>query len=256
MLSRTVFSTRLTPSLRGAWRNALTRPGASRLPRIRTYYPPPQHAGFASRLLYRADGTPRSKWKGLALGAYFTIHIPSRESLQGLHLASSLSITLFLFYQTAIVVEELDSAVQYLTILVHAQRVDQTYHLTDLSNFDDTLSLFRAFRGSFGLPSEMVDQFFDDVRRMPDGEGHRMMRAACERVHNTLHDEQLWEEDPLELALRVVQALDEATVEILEALNELLEDGGVQIRNQKIKGQMLTDGTGSKSEGSDYEAVG
>ena len=98
-----------------------------------------------------------------------------------------------------------------------------------------------------------MDEFFGDVRKSLGENGHRMMRVACERIHDALKEEPK-EEEAVLLAVKVVQILDQVTVEMLQALDRLVQDDLVQYRNQKIKDGMRTDG--SLPEGSEYEVVG
>ncbi|KAF4602871.1 hypothetical protein EYR38_003275 [Pleurotus pulmonarius] len=112
--------------------------------------PPPLASRTTNRLLYKTDGTPRSKLTGLAIGTYlrplirYTMHIyPARSNLHHPR-AASLATLSFLLYEALAVIDELDHGAHLLAALLHVQRAD--YRLFAATNLADPVHLLRLYR--------------------------------------------------------------------------------------------------------------
>ncbi|KAJ7237300.1 hypothetical protein B0H12DRAFT_1026412 [Mycena haematopus] len=218
------------PRLRSA-----TRP-AFRPFQARPYYVQPRPPTWSARIWFRADGTPRSKVRGLVI-------------------TSVLSGLLYATWSTLLVVEALDYEHYLLSTLVHIQRVDYDYstipfaqsYVASVRYFEE-MCAYLIYRDGDVSP-EMLERFFaDDQRRT---RAHLLITAAAATVHDILARSKGAE--PAETAALVLDVMDQA----LMGLIELAEDVGEDVRDQlrKLRVQLAANGAGSGKE-KGYEVLG
>ncbi|KAJ7336262.1 hypothetical protein DFH08DRAFT_749341 [Mycena albidolilacea] len=141
---------RSTPRLRPPPRPAF-RPFQARPYYVQTARP----ATWSARLWFRADGTPRSKIRGLVI-------------------TSVLSGLVYATWSTLLVVEALDYEHYLLSTLVHIQRVDYDYSTVPFTtSYTASVKYFAEMcaylaYGEGDISPQMVDQFFADVAAFDD----------------------------------------------------------------------------------------
>ncbi|KAF7350421.1 hypothetical protein MVEN_01347100 [Mycena venus] len=250
----------------------------------RQYYVHTRPATWSSRIWYRADGTPRSKVRGLVI-------------------TSVLSGLLYATWTTLLVVEALDYEHYLLSTLVHIQRVDYDYstvpfatsYAASVEYFAD-MCAYLAYRDGDVSP-EMLERFFADVAALDDSDSsaspsdaessspssnsddsasvssldpesdltlslekgqrraraHMLITSASATVHDILARSK--GADPTETAALVLDVMDQA----LMGLIELAEDVGEDVRDQlrKLRVQLAASGAGSgKEKEKGYEVLG
>ncbi|EDR04413.1 uncharacterized protein LACBIDRAFT_304683 [Laccaria bicolor S238N-H82] len=231
-----------------AWR-AATRPTSSlsrnfQAPRRRIIHNASfsaRPAGLASKFFFRKDGTPRSKVKGLVIGA-------------------AAFSTLTLMYAMLDLIHEYDQTNYLLTCLIHIQRADGDFGAVDLLEPSAALSYFRELCSSFtDVPPDVIDNFFQDVTRLVRSQGepavkaHTVLREVSEKVHEILvksKGAEAWD-----TAVDVIRTLDGAIIDLADLVEEAVgeDDDGKFVMYQRIKEQKAKD-PGSRSN--DYDIIG
>ncbi|KAK7046647.1 hypothetical protein R3P38DRAFT_2874963 [Favolaschia claudopus] len=148
--------------LRSTPRTACQRPISRLRPlQLRNYYVPTARSStWSARVWYRADGTPRSKVRGLVI-------------------ATILSGLLYATWSTLLVVEALDYEHYLLSTLVHIQRVDYDYstipfatsYAASVQYFADMCAYLAHSEGD--ISPEMLERFFNDIAAFDDSEPTR-----------------------------------------------------------------------------------
>ncbi|KAJ6571697.1 hypothetical protein B0H19DRAFT_1130778 [Mycena capillaripes] len=216
----------LRPALRPAFR-----------PPQRPYYmQTPRPTTLGAKIWFRADGTPRSKIRGLVI-------------------TSLLSGLLYATWQTLLVVEALDYEHYLLSVLVHIQRVDYDYSTIAFDSYRGALAYFAevcAYLGQGDVPPEMLDTFFDDVIAFEqDAErreaAHAIVRDAAEAVHEILARSK--GRDAAETAALVVDVVDRAMVGLIELAEDVGEDAASKIK-------ILREQMAAKDAAKGYEILG
>ncbi|KAJ6499515.1 hypothetical protein C8R47DRAFT_971414 [Mycena vitilis] len=223
---RAVLRTRLRPAARPSFR----------APQRSYYLHTPRPPTLGAKIWFRADGTPRSKVRGLVI-------------------TSLLSGLLYATWQTLLVVEALDYEHYLLSTLVHIQRVDYDYAAVALDSYRGALDYFAdmcAYLGQGDVPPEMLDTFFGDVVAFEHDTqrrdaAHAIVRDAAEAVHGILAGSK--GRDATETAARVVDVVDRAMLDLIE----LAEDVGDDVSG-KIK--LLREQMAAKDVSRSYEILG
>ncbi|PFH48110.1 hypothetical protein AMATHDRAFT_66206 [Amanita thiersii Skay4041] len=209
----------------------------------RHYYHPASVATrpntLGARVWFRKDGTPRSKWKGVAY-------------------SSLIFCTLYIGYAMLVLIQELDSANNMYAILVHIQRADIDFSTANLSTPKGALAYFRQLCESFeGIPEGVLDTFTDNIAiflssevydESAKAEIHRILREGCEGVHTILQESR--KKDALVTAAEVITAMDKQVTDLVRCIEKFVSDDEFAIKNLKI-GDHVKDA----SRG-DYEVVG
>ncbi|KAF9491844.1 hypothetical protein BDN71DRAFT_1509975, partial [Pleurotus eryngii] len=107
--------------------------------------PPPSLLGpQTNRILYRPDGTPRSKLTGLAIASIATLS--------------------FLLYEALAVIDELDHGVHLLAALLHVQHAD--YRLFAATDLADPVHLLRLYRALQAPVNPALEDVYGEVDKM------------------------------------------------------------------------------------------
>ncbi|KAJ6590614.1 hypothetical protein DFH09DRAFT_908225 [Mycena vulgaris] len=213
------------------------RPAARPLrPFQRQYYiQTPRPASLGAKLWFRADGTPRSKVRGIII-------------------TSILSGLLYATWTTLLVVEALDYEHYLLSTLVYIQRVDYDYATVSFANFRGALEYFAELCGYFGqgdVSPEMLANFFRDVAAYADHDVvHAIVRDAAGAVHDVLAQSK--GADPTETAVVVINLVDDAMM----ALIQLAEDANSDETDQLLRLQRLRAQMSAKDSAKSYEILG
>ncbi|KAL4255487.1 hypothetical protein AB1N83_012559 [Pleurotus pulmonarius] len=177
-----------------------------------------------TRLLYKTDGTPRSKFTGLAIASLATLS--------------------FLLYEALAVIDELDHSAHLLAALLHVQRAD--YRLFAATNLADPVHLLRLYRAL-----QAPDSDSDAGEKVYSYEKLRaILRETCEGVHDILHDP-LEEAHELAAASKIVDLLDASFGEVLRILEH--QHQHQHRHEQKREGVARAE---EHPRGEEYEVVG
>ncbi|KAJ7755369.1 hypothetical protein DFH07DRAFT_743240 [Mycena maculata] len=216
------------------------RPPQSRPSLLRTYYYPARPASWGAQIWFRADGTPRSKLRGLVL-------------------TSLLAGALYATWSTLLVVEALDYERYLLTALVHIQRVDYDYTTAPLDGFAGALAYFADLAGYFCLGDvrpETLAAFFADLAQLAPGEGgeglgarvHDLVRSAAEAVHGILAASK--GADAAETAVLVIGIVDDAMLTLIELVEDMdADETGRLLHLKRLREEM-------KDSSKGYEILG
>ncbi|KAJ7512074.1 hypothetical protein B0H11DRAFT_1699041 [Mycena galericulata] len=224
------------PSLRPAVRSPPLRPLQ------RSYYYAPRPASWGARIWFRADGTPRSKVRGLVI-------------------TSLLAAALYATWNTLLVLEVLDYEHYLLSTLVYIQRVDYDYANAELDTFKGALTYFEELCGYFcqgNVRPEMLAAFFRDLAQFEgaDAEGgedlgamvHALARDAAEAVHEILAASK--GADAIETAAHVICIVDDAMLALIELTEDVNADETEKLlRVKRLREQM-------KDSSKSYEILG
>ncbi|KAL4255488.1 hypothetical protein AB1N83_012559 [Pleurotus pulmonarius] len=185
---------------------------------------PSTYANAFLRLLYKTDGTPRSKFTGLAIASLATLS--------------------FLLYEALAVIDELDHSAHLLAALLHVQRAD--YRLFAATNLADPVHLLRLYRAL-----QAPDSDSDAGEKVYSYEKLRaILRETCEGVHDILHDP-LEEAHELAAASKIVDLLDASFGEVLRILEH--QHQHQHRHEQKREGVARAE---EHPRGEEYEVVG
>ncbi|KAF8189833.1 hypothetical protein K438DRAFT_1529247, partial [Mycena galopus ATCC 62051] len=165
-------------------------------------------ATWSARIWFRADGTPRSKVRGLVI-------------------TSVLSGLLYATWSTLLVVEALDYEHYLLSTLVHIQRVDYDYSTVPFAHsyaasveYFEEMCAYLAHREGDVSP-EMLERFFADKGHRRT-RAHLLITAAAATVHDIIARSK--GADPAETAAIVLDVMDQALMELLELAEDIGED--------------------------------
>ncbi|KAF8640398.1 hypothetical protein AX17_000067 [Amanita inopinata Kibby_2008] len=197
---------------------------------------------LAAKIWFRKDGTPRSKWKGIA------------------H-ASLLIFAVYTAYTTLVVISEFGNVNALLHILVLVQRADLEYSSADLSTPQGALSYFRDVCRALddAGPDELaaffgsLDIFINSNKYSPEAvvEVHSLLRETCESVHATLRFSRDKDAEVFEVAKDVLKILEKQMNAMLEIiLRESKDESSESFAKPLSLGNHLKKGT------NDYEVVG
>ncbi|KAJ7695443.1 hypothetical protein B0H17DRAFT_1055904 [Mycena rosella] len=205
-----------------------------RTPLQRPYYiQTPRPSSLGARIMFRPDGTRRSKLRGLILTSL----------LAGLGYAT---------WATLLVVEALDYEHYLLSTLVYIQRVDYDYATVSFADFGAALAYFEELCGYFGqgdVSPEMVDAFFRDVATFAARDVvHAIVRDAAGAVHDVLAQSK--GADATETAVLVINLVDDAMMALIQLAEDANSDETDKLlRVQRLRAQM-------KDSTKSYEILG
>ncbi|KAF9488129.1 hypothetical protein BDN71DRAFT_541305 [Pleurotus eryngii] len=229
--------------------------------------PPPLGLRTTNRLLYRADGTPRSKLTGLAIGisslSLCRLHPNTQRHLSAPAFpfrfsgVASIATFSFLLYEALAVIDELDHGVHLLAALLHVQRAD--YRLFAATDLADPAHLLRLYRALQAPVNPALGDVYGEVDKMLTARNEKVceevgtvLREACKSVHDILHDP-LEEVHELAVAAKIVDLLDQSCAELLEILRQRAETAeAAWDRGVREAG----DSRPRTSAGEEYEVVG
>ncbi|KAJ7484765.1 hypothetical protein FB451DRAFT_1025467 [Mycena latifolia] len=211
-----------------------SRPSPFRTSLQRPYYiQTPRPSTLGARIWFRADGTPRSKLRGLVLTSL----------LSGLAYAT---------WTTLLVVEALDYEHYLLSTLVYIQRIDYDYATVSFADFDAALAYFEELCGYFGqgdVPQDMIAAFFRDLAVFGAREVvHGIVRDAAGAVHDVLAQSK--GTDATETAVLVINLVDDAMLALIQLAEDASSDETDKLlRVQRLRAQM-------KDPSKSYEILG
>ncbi|KIL71234.1 hypothetical protein M378DRAFT_6051 [Amanita muscaria Koide BX008] len=194
---------------------------------------------FSTKLWYRKDGTPRSKWKGVAYASVFAL------------VCWSYSAFIYL-------VQDLDDQNIALSALIRFQQSEEKISSADLSSLEGSVSCMREIisGGYEMIPRAVFDRYFDAVLRALNSDKcdaqtrHKAQEVACkicERVRLGLEESKRRDKRVVDIAVDVMDLVTEQFLELQEHLESIgSEEDMAKIMNYLNK---------SRNE-KDYEEIG
>ncbi|KAM6498912.1 hypothetical protein JOM56_006860 [Amanita muscaria] len=213
---------------------------------------------FSTKLWYRKDGTPRSKWKGVAYGELnilnlWRVHIDSR-----IHQASVFALVCWSYSAFIYLVQDLDDQNIALSALIRFQQSEEKISSADLSSLEGSVSCMREIisGGYEMIPRAVFDRYFDAVLRALNSDKcdaqtrHKAQEVACkicERVRLGLEESKRRDKRVVDIAVDVMDLVTEQFLELQEHLESIgSEEDMAKIMNYLNK---------SRNE-KDYEEIG